>query len=406
MTAANSLRDKNIIIGICGGIAAYKIPLLIRLLKKSGAKVKVVCTKSALNFVTIGTLSTVSQEPVMVDFMNPNTGEWNNHVELGLWADYMLIAPCTSNTLAKMANGQADNLLLATYMSCRGKVIISPAMDLDMFEHPGVKKNIDFLVQSGVLYIEPKIGSLASGLDGKGRLPEPEDLFEELCLISLKSNIWKGKTILMTAGPTHEKLDPVRFIGNYSSGKMGYSIAKALAQCGANVHLVTGPTHIEKPIGVTVYNVTSATEMNDKVVELFSKADVAIMTAAVADYRPKDQSNTKIKKQNDEGISLELIQNPDILAGVGKNKNAKQYVVGFALETHNELENAKGKLVKKNADMIVLNSANAVGGVFGSDENEVSIVTKSQVIEIERMSKRDIAFKLCEIIHENYEKLL
>jgi phosphopantothenoylcysteine decarboxylase/phosphopantothenate--cysteine ligase len=406
MTAANSLRDKNIIIGICGGIAAYKIPLLIRLLKKSGANVKVVCTKSALDFVTLGTLSTVSQEPVMVDFMNPNTGEWNNHVELGLWADYMLIAPCTSNTLAKMANGQADNLLLATYMSCRGKVFISPAMDLDMFEHPGVKKNIEFLVKHGVSYIEPNTGSLASGLDGKGRLPEPEELFEELCLISVKSNIWKGKTILMTAGPTHEKLDPVRFIGNYSSGKMGYSIAEAFAQCGADVHLVTGPTHINKPAGVTIYNVTSATEMNDKVVELFSKADVAIMTAAVADYRPKDQSNTKIKKKNDDGISLELIQNPDILAGVGKNKSAKQYVVGFALETHNELENAKGKLEKKNADMIVLNSANAAGGVFGSDENEVSIVTKSQVIEIERMSKRNIAFKLCEIIHENYEKLL
>jgi len=365
--------------------------------------VKVICTKSAENFVTPGTLTTLSGNPVYSDFMNESTGEWNNHVDLGLWADIMLIAPCTANTLAKMAAGQSDNMLLATFMSAKCPVLFSPAMDLDMFEHAGVQENIKTLQDSGRVYIEPRTGELASGLVGKGRMPEPEELLAEIENVLKKDKKWYGKKVVISAGPTHELIDPVRFIGNYSSGKMGYAIATAFAEHGANVHLVTGPTSIPKPEGIKIYQVKSADEMYAAVTEQFIDADVAIMSAAVADYKPKNSSDQKIKKEKTDGLSLELVKTPDILASIGKSKSKTQMVIGFALETQNELANAKGKLERKNADMIVLNAASAAGGVFGADENKVSIVTKTEVLDIPQMKKTKLAFTLCDIIFEKYE---
>ena len=397
------LENKNILIGISGGIAAYKIPLLVRLLKKAGGNVKVICTPSAGSFVTPGTLSTLSGNAVHSEFLDDSTGEWNNHVELGLWADIMLIAPCTANTLGKMAAGTSDNLLLATFMSAKCPVLFAPAMDLDMFEHQGVLENIKTLESYGHGYIEPATGELASGLVGKGRMPEPEELFEKISEALYSGKKWAGKKVVISAGPTHEQIDPVRFIGNYSSGKMGYSIATAFAEQGANVHLISGPTSLEDPKGVTMYRVKSADEMHALVTEQFKNADVAVMTAAVADYKPKTTSEQKIKKENTDSLSIELVKNPDILKTIGHSKQKAQYVVGFALETENELENAKGKLNRKNADMIVLNSANAAGGVFGSDENKVDIVTKKEVFDIPQMKKSKLAFTLCDIIFEEYE---
>lgn len=335
--------------------------------------------------------------------MNDETGEWNNHVELGLWADIMLIAPCTANTLAKMAAGMSDNLLLATFMSARCPVIFSPAMDLDMFEHLGVQENIKTLENQGHTYLEPASGSLASGLVGKGRMPEPEELFENISEILYSGKKWAGKKIVISAGPTHEAIDPVRFIGNYSSGKMGYSIATAFAEQGAQVHLISGPTALDTPKGVHIYPVKSAEEMHRLVIAQFADADVAVMTAAVADYRPKTSSNQKIKKEKTDRLHLELVKNPDILNSIGHSKKETQFVVGFALETENELDNAKGKLERKNANMIVLNSVHAANGVFGSDENKVSIVTKKEVFDIPQMKKSKLAFTLCDIIFEKYE---
>lgn len=373
------------------------------MLKKSGAHVKVICTPSAKDFVTHGTLSTLSENPVHSKFMNEETGEWNNHVELGLWADLMLIAPCTANTLAKMALGMSDNLLLATFMSAKCPVIFSPAMDLDMFEHKGVQEHIKTLENHGHTYLEPATGSLASGLEGKGRMPEPQELFEQVSKTLDAGKKWAGKKIVISAGPTHEALDPVRFIGNYSSGKMGYSIATAFAEQGAHVHLISGPSALSAPKGVHIYPVKSAVEMHKMVLEQFTDADVAVMTAAVADFRPKTSSTQKIKKEKTDNLQLELVKNPDILKAIGHSKKETQFVVGFALETENELDNAKGKLERKNANMIVLNSVHAANGVFGSDENKVSIVTKKEVFDIPQMKKSKLAFTLCDIIFEKYE---
>ncbi len=368
------LKDKKILLGISGGIAAYKSVYLLRELVKRGAQVKVIMTPMATDFVGKLTFSTLSRNPVYSDFFDKNTGEWISHVELGLWADAFVIAPATANTIAKMAHAIADNLLLTTYLSARCPVFVAPTMDLDMYCHPSVKENVDKLAAMGVNIIEPGEGELASGLYGKGRMAEPEEIVAALEKFFRTSQDFLGKKVLVTAGPTYELIDPVRFIGNSSSGKMGYAIAEEFARRGAKVFLVSGPTSltINQP-GVEVINVVSARDMFQKAQEIFPEVDVAVLAAAVADYRPQTTAQTKIKKSDDE-LVIRLVKNPDIAASLGKIKKPGQILVGFALETDNELKNAQEKLRRKNFDFIVLNSLKDKGAGFGTDTNKVNFV--------------------------------
>ena len=394
------LSGKNILLGISAGIAAYKTATLVRVFIKAGANVKVVMTPASKDFVTPLTLSTLSKNPVHSSFYNEDdeNAEWNNHVELGLWADYFLVAPATANTLSKMANGTCDNLLLATYLSAKCPVYFAPAMDLDMYIHPSTKNTFAKLESFGNIMIPATSGELASGLVGQGRLAEPEDIVTFMEADILKNLPLKGKTILITAGPTYEALDPVRFIGNHSSGKMGFEIAKASANLGAEVVLITGPTHQKVTHSlIQVIPVISAEDMYNAAHEYFNTVDVAILSAAVADYRPKEISTSKIKKKG-ETLTLELEKTKDILASLGAIKT-KQLLVGFALETDNELEYAKGKLKKKNLDLIVLNSLRDKGAGFKTDTNKVTIIdNKNNINAYQLKSKAEVAIDILSVI--------
>lgn len=387
------LKGKNILLGVSGGIAAYKTASLTRLLIKKGAKVKVIMTSAAKEFITPLTLATLSKNPISVDFFNPENGEWNSHVDLGLWADAYLIAPATANSIGKMANGIADNLLITTYLSTKCPVFLAPTMDLDMYKHQANQKNIATLKTYGNHIIEAEEGELASGLVGKGRMAEPETICEYLSIFfSQKKNDFAKKNILVTAGATYEKIDPVRFIANHSSGKMGYAIAHELAKRGAKVTLISGPTDltISHP-HITKIDVTSAEEMYKQSLKVFKNSDAGIMTAAVADYTVKNIAKQKIKKLTDK-LTLELEKTTDIAKELGKIKTEKQILVGFALETENEQENAQRKLKEKNFDFIVLNSMNEKGAGFKHNTNKISIFTsKNEIIHFELKSKTEVA---------------
>ncbi|WP_457616225.1 bifunctional phosphopantothenoylcysteine decarboxylase/phosphopantothenate--cysteine ligase CoaBC [Lutibacter sp.] len=387
------LSGKNILLGVTAGIAAYKTAHLVRLFIKAGANVKVVMTPASKDFVTPLTLSTLSKNPVYSTFFDEkeDNEQWNSHVELGLWADYMLIAPATANTLSKMANGVCNNLLLATYLSAKCKVYFAPAMDLDMYQHPTTKQSITKLQSYGNVFIPPSSGELASGLVGEGRMEEPENIVK-----FIENNIISGlplyrKKVLITAGPTYEAIDPVRFIGNHSSGKMGFELAKEAANLGAEVTLIAGPSSEKTPSSqVTRIDVVSAEEMYNEVHKFYSETAIAILSAAVADYKPKEVANQKIKKQTDS-ISIELVKTKDILASLGAQKTT-QFLVGFALETTNEIENATEKLIRKNLDLIVLNSLQDKGAGFKSETNKVTIIDKSKKkSEFSLKSKADVA---------------
>ena len=382
---------KNILLGITGGIAAYKTANLVRLFKKSGANVQVVMTPDSKEFITPLTLSTLSENPVYSVFSDDETGEWNNHVELGLWADLFLIAPATANTIGKMANGICDNLLMATYLSAKCPVFFAPAMDLDMYTHSTTTQNIQQLIVNGDIIIDAKTGELASGLVGKGRMEEPENIFNFINEYLKDGLVLSGKKVLITAGPTYEQIDPVRFIGNNSSGKMGYELAEKAIRLGASVTLVSGPTHIEANTTIKKIEVRSASEMYDRVHENCNEADIIIMAAAVADYTPETPSENKLKK-TDNNLQIHLKPTKDILASVGELKKDKQLLVGFALETDNEEENAKRKLVRKNLDFIVLNSLSNKGAGFGYDTNQITIIDKSNKVKnYELKSKSEVA---------------
>ena len=399
------LRGKKVLIGVTGSIAAYKVATLIRFLVRKKAFVKVIMTEDAKEFITPLTLATLSKNPVHYLFTDDKeSGEWNNHIDLGLWADVFIIAPATANTLFKIANGHCDNLLMATYLSAKCPVYIAPAMDLDMYKHSSTKENIDKIVEFGNRLINPEHGELASGLVGEGRMAEPEQIVEVL-ETHFESNVpLKGKKILISAGPTHEAIDPVRFIGNHSSGKMGFAIAEEAAVLGAEVELICGPTSITLDIaGVTVVNVTSAQEMYDACVKRYATADVAIMAAAVADYRPKNVADKKIKKENQTNeLVIELEKTPDILKSLGEQKH-HQLLVGFALETDNEEANAKLKMEKKNLDFIVLNSLRDKGAGFSTDTNRITILDKhNNILNFELKSKQKVAL---DILHKVIEEL-
>ncbi len=393
-----ALAGKNIVIAVCGSIAAYKIASLIRLLVKADVRVNVVMSKEATAFITPLTLSTLSKNPVLIDYYQPNTGEWNNHVEIALNADYILVAPATANTLAKMANGFCDNLLTAVYLSAKCPVLFAPAMDLDMWKHPSTQSNINKLSSYGNILIPPGKGELASGLVGEGRLAEPEEILDFLVKFSEKGLPLAGKKALVSAGPTYEAIDPVRFIGNHSSGKMGYAIATQLEELGADVTLVSGPSALKLPKGVDTISVTSAAEMSHACEEHFEAADIVVMSAAVADYTPVEVASQKIKKKENE-FSIELKKTVDILATLGAKKKENQLLVGFALETNNELENAKDKLIRKNLDFIVLNSMQDKGAGFATDTNKVTIIDRSgNTREFSLKSKEEVAKDICSII--------
>jgi len=369
-----TLKGRKILIGITGSIAAYKIPLLIRMLKKAGAEVQIVMTQSAIDFVTPLTLSTLSEFPVHVEPFDKRTGKWNSHVELGNWADLFLIAPVSANTLAKMAMGIADNLLMTIYLAARCPVFFAPAMDLDMYKHPTTKRNIEIIRTYGHRLIEPKEGELASGLCGEGRMEEPEEITRIIIEFFQPSQAFAGKRVLVTAGPTHESIDPVRFVSNHSSGLMGFEIAREMASRGASVTLIAGPVNLATPQGIhSRIDVVSAGEMYSECLENSIDANLVIMAAAVSDYKPKSKQAQKLKRQ-ERDIQITLEPNEDILKELGKRKKPGQLIVGFALETENELENARKKLQNKNADIIVLNSLSEPGAGFKTDTNKVTII--------------------------------
>ena len=393
------LNGKRIVLGITGSIAAYKSAVLTRLLTKAGADVKVIMTASARDFITPLTLATLSRNPVVSDFINDDGGQWNNHVDLGLWGDALLIAPASANTIAKIAHGQCDNFLLGVYLSARCPVFVAPAMDLDMLAHPATAANIQTLVGFGNHIIDPGFGELASGLTGTGRMAEPEQIFEYLQNHFGDKSKLKGKRVLVTAGPTQEAIDPVRYIGNHSTGKMGFAIAEALVSRGALVTLITGPTRENtKHPGITVKHVMSAEEMFNECKTLFPDTDIAVLSAAVADYKPLVKADQKIKKKN-ENMVLELTRTRDIAESLGKMKRNGQVLVGFALETESGEENAIKKLEVKNFDLIVLNSLNHDGAGFGHDTNRVAIIDRrKQIKNFELKSKKAVANDIVEAI--------
>lgn len=374
------LKGKHIVLGITGGIAAYKTVSLLRLLVKAGAEVQVVMTPAAKEFITPVTLSALSGHPVVSEFFTANTGEWHSHVDLGIWADLMVIAPCTASTIGKMANGIADNMLITTYLSAKEPVMIAPAMDLDMMAHPSTKRNLAVLASDGVEVIEPAAGELASHLVGKGRMEEPENIFACIEKKFLRTQDLKGKKVAITAGPTYEKLDPVRFIGNYSSGKMGMALAEECASRGAEVTVVCGPMSVrsDNP-AIHRIDVENACQMLEASREPFASADIGIFAAAVADYRPASQADRKIKRENTDTMTISLLKNPDIASTLASEKRDSQIFVGFALETDHEYENALGKLKRKNLDMIVLNSLQDKGAGFGTDTNKITIVSNDGI---------------------------
>jgi phosphopantothenoylcysteine decarboxylase/phosphopantothenate--cysteine ligase len=395
------LEGKNIVLGICGSIAAYKSALLVRLLIKAGANIQVVMTPDATGFITPLTLSTLSKKPVLVEYSKPETGEWNNHVALGLWADILIIAPASANTLAKMAGGLSDNLLTAVYLSAKCPVYFAPAMDLDMWKHPATQQNIQQLQSYGNILIPPGNGELASGLYGEGRMAEPEDIVSFLVNEIKKKLPLTDQKILVTAGPTYEAIDPVRFIGNHSSGKMGFAIADQLATMGADVTLVAGPT-AEKSHQQNIkrIDVTSAAEMLDACLQYYQDSKACIMCAAVADFTPVNVSAQKIKKQ-DTGLNIELKKTTDILSTLGAQKSKGQILVGFALETHNEEKNAIEKLQKKNLDFIVLNSLNDKGAGFKTDTNKITIIDRNlKKATFELKDKNEVAKDICNKVAE------
>ncbi len=386
------LKGKKILLGISGSIAAYKSALLTRLLVKQGAEVKIVMTDSAKEFITPLTLATLSKNPVLSDFVRDKTGTWNNHVDLGLWADLILIAPATANTMAKMAHGICDNLLLATYLSARCPVFVAPAMDLDMYAHEATQSNTSTLQSYGNKIIDAEFGELASGLIGSGRMAEPEHIMAVVTAHFQQASLLSGKKVLVNAGPTFEAIDPVRFIGNHSSGKMGYAIAEKVAALGAKVELVSGPSNLSvKHENISITKVTSAEEMYQACSKFFPEADIGVLAAAVADYTPKTKESKKIKKKS-EGLQIELIKTKDIASELGGSKSENQFLVGFALETDNERDNAQKKLESKNFDMIVLNSLNDIGAGFEHDTNKVSILHKDNNLkEFELKNKAEVA---------------
>src|SRR5690554_6678221 len=398
------LRGKKILLGISGGIAAYKTANLVRLFIKSGAEVQVVMTPSAKDFVTPLTLGTLSKKEVFSAFYEPEdeNAKWNSHVELALWADLMLIAPATANTMSKMANGGCDNLLMATYLSAKCKVCFAPAMDLDMYKHESTHENFKKLESFGNVMIPAESGELASGLSGEGRMAEPENIIKFIETDLEKDLPLRGKKVLVTAGPTYEPIDPVRFIGNHSTGKMGFDIAGEAARRGAEVYLVTGPTSLRAThSNIKTIRVTSALDMHKACHDLFKETDIVVGAAAVADYRPKEVATQKIKK-NDEELTIVLEKNPDILASLGAEKT-NQFVVGFALETQNEIEYAKSKLKKKNLDLIVLNSLNDEGAGFGKPTNKVTFIDKNmRVFPQELKSKEAVAKDIVDQIVKYY----
>ena len=394
------MRGKHIILGITGGIAAYKSASLARLFVKAGAEVQVVMTPSAKEFITPVTMSALTGKPVVSEFFTANTGEWHSHVDLGLWADAMVIAPATASSIAKMAHGVADNMLITTYLSAKAPVFIAPAMDLDMMAHPSTAANLELLRSYGNHIIEPAEGELASHLVGKGRMEEPERIFDVLYRFFNDTDELAGKKILITAGPTYEAIDPVRFIGNYSTGKMGFAIADAAASRGADVTVVSGPVDV-KPShpDVKVVKVESARQMLSECERLFPEVSAAIFSAAVADYAPAKPERSKIKRENSDFRSLELVKNPDIAATLSGQKRPDQLTVGFALETDNETVNAMHKLQKKNLDLIVLNSLRDKGAGFGCDTNKVSIYsTRGLIADLPLKSKQECARDIISIL--------
>lgn len=389
------LKNKNIILGVCGSIAAYKSAILVRLFIKSGANVRVILTADAANFITPLTLATLSKNPVYTQYFDAQTGVWSNHVELGLWADYMIIAPASANTLAKMANGICDNLLTAVYLSARCLVFFAPAMDLDMWKHESTQENITQLKRAGNMLISPNNGELASGLRGEGRMAEPEEIVSFLNDYLKKGLPLTGKKVLITAGPTYEAIDPVRFIGNHSSGKMGFALAEQMAALGAEVTLITGPTAEKAQSPLHRIDVVSAADMYTACMQAFPESDITIMSAAVADYTPADVAEHKIKKTA-ASLSIELKKTTDILAELGHRKRPEQLLIGFALETHQEEEYARQKLQKKNLDLIVLNSLNDKGAGFKSETNKVTIFNrKLERITFSLRSKTEVAKDIC-----------
>ena len=397
------MKGKKILLGITGGIAAYKIAFLIRLLKKEGAEVKCILTPASCDFISPLTLATLSENPVYIDFWNQKDGQWTNHVDLGMWPDVFLIAPLTANTLAKLATGYCDNLLTATYLSAKCPVMIAPAMDLDMYAHPTTINNLNQLASYGVQILPAESGFLASGLVGKGRMTEPEDIMAKLKTFFALNNSMLGKKVLITAGPTHEHMDPVRFIGNHSTGKMGYSIVQEFLERGAEVLLISGPTKLEiAHPRLTKKEVVSASEMLSLVQENWPSYQIGVFCAAVADYRPIVKATEKIKKKEEE-ITLTLVKNPDILAWAGVNKQAKQFLVGFALETNDALQHAKNKIVSKNLDAIVVNSLENEGAGFGHDTNKITILSKDdQITDFPLKLKHDLANDIVNYIDDNF----
>lgn len=396
------LKDKNIIVGISGGIAAYKSASLVRLLVKAGAQVQVVITPNGKEFITPVTLSTLSGRPVISEFFTANTGEWHSHVSLGLWADAMVIAPATASTLAKMATGVADNMLITTYLSIKAPVFVAPAMDLDMMAHPTTTRNLETLRRDGVTIIEPTTGELASHLVGRGRMEEPEAIVKVLEHFFANVRSLSGKHVLITAGPTYERIDPVRFIGNFSTGKMGYALALEAAARGARVTLVSGPTalRVTHP-AITRVDVESAAQMYSAAKEAFADADIAIMAAAVADYAPAHPAEHKIKREKDGIDSIQLIKNPDIAAALGEIKKPGQLLVGFALETDHAIPNAEEKLRRKHLDAIVVNSLADEGAGFGVDTNRIAICTPGGgCAQFELKSKAEVAADIFNFIEK------
>lgn len=402
-----NLQGKHIVLGITGSIAAYKSCILIRGLIKAGAEVQVVITPAGKEFITPLTLSTLTSHPVISDFFDRRDGSWHSHVDLGLWADAMIIAPATASTIGKMANGIADNILITTYLSMKAPVFVAPAMDLDMYKHPTTQENLARLRKNGVNVIEASEGELASHLIGKGRMEEPENIIQYISdwfynKENCNSNYLRGKTVLITAGPTYEKIDPVRFIGNYSSGKMGYALAEECATCGAEVLLISGPVNLY-PIhnNIKVTHVESAAEMLEACQKVFVQSDIAIFCAAVADFTPESKDTQKIKREKGKQI-LHLVPTKDIAATLGKIKSPKQKTIGFALETNHEVENATEKLRKKNLDFIVLNSLQNPGAGFQYDTNQISIITENERIDFPLKTKKEVAKDIIQILCERF----